>query len=76
VALQKYSVDRSEVGQIVKECKLKKPPDRQVILDKIGRDCNNVVAHELYQLGLAELSGGVSQSAAPTCCVESGFERL
>jgi hypothetical protein len=60
------SNDRSEICIIAKEFKLKKSPDRQVILPKISRVCN-VVAHELCQFGRKELCGGVLQSSVPTC---------
>jgi ribonuclease HI len=60
------SMDRSESCVIAKEFRLKKPPDRQVVLAKISR-VYNAVAHELCQLGRRELSGGVLQNSVPTC---------
>ena len=64
--------DRSEVGLIAREFKLKKPPDREVLLVKVNRSCNSV-AHELCQLRRRELSGGVLLSAVPTCVSRSAW---
>jgi hypothetical protein len=64
------SIDRSTISQIARDFRLKKPPDRQVILAKISRGCN-AVAHDLCQLGRRVLSGGVLQGAVPTCASNS-----
>jgi ribonuclease HI len=65
-AFREGSMDRSEISIIAKEFRRKKPPDRQVKILKINRNCNKV-AHELCQFSRRELSSGVLLSAVPTC---------
>jgi hypothetical protein len=72
-AFKEGSIDRSEVGMIANEFKLKKPHDRQVKLSKIYRN-NNMVAHDLCQFSRRELSSGVLLSAVPTCASRSAWK--
>ena len=51
---------------VAREFKLKKPSNREVIVVKVDRNCNKV-AHDLCQLSLRELSGGVLLSAITSC---------
>jgi ribonuclease HI len=64
--------DRSEVCMIAKEFKIKKPPDRRVILTKVSRKCNQV-AHELCQLARRGLCSGMMQGSLPTCVLRSAL---
>ena len=71
-AFKEDSTNRTEVRLIAKEFKLKKPPDRQVNLLKISRNCN-FAAHDLCQFGRRELSGGVLKSSVPACVSKSAL---
>ena len=71
-AFKEDSTNRTEVRLIAKEFKLKKPPDRQVNLLKISRNCN-FAAHDLCQFGRRELSGGVLKSSVPECVSKSAL---
>jgi hypothetical protein len=58
------------MSMIGKEFRQKKPPDREVVLSKIGRNCNSV-AHDLCQLARREMCGGVLQGSVLTCTLSS-----
>ena len=58
--------DRSEVGLIAREFKLKKPPDQKIVLTIADKSCNTV-AHDMCQFRSRKLSGGVLLSAILTC---------
>jgi hypothetical protein len=66
------SVDRSETSVIAKEFRLKKPPDRHVLLAKISR-VYNAVAHDLCQFGRRESCGGVLQISGLNNCNQNNF---
>jgi hypothetical protein len=72
-ALREDSCDRSEVCFIAKEFNRMKPPDRQVVVSKVSRNCNNV-AHGLCQYSRSVLCGGVLQGAVPTCVSKAALE--
>jgi hypothetical protein len=56
------------MSMIGKEFRQKKPPDREVVLSKIGRNCNSV-AHDLCQLARREVCGVVLQGSVSTCAL-------
>jgi ribonuclease HI len=69
-AFSNENLNRTDLGIVAKEFRLKKPPDRQVSLVKVDRNCN-MVAHSICQMSRRELSSGVLLSAVPTCVSRS-----
>jgi ribonuclease HI len=67
------SSDRSEVCFIAKEFNSLRPPDRQIVISKVSRNCNNV-AHGLCQLSRNVLCRGVLQGAVPTCVSKAALD--
>ena len=59
-------MERSDIGLVAREFKLKKPPDRLTVIQKVDRRCNRA-AHDLCQLSRRELSCGVLLGAIPPC---------
>jgi ribonuclease HI len=72
-AFNNENLNRTDLGIVAKEFRLKKPPDRQVSLVKVDRNCN-MVAHSICQMSRRELSSGVLLSAVPTCVSRSAWK--
>jgi hypothetical protein len=72
-AFREDNCDRSKVCFTAKDFNRMKPPDRQVAVFEVNRNCNSV-ADGLCQFSRNELCGGVLQRTVPTCVSKAVLE--